>query len=97
MELTRLTMTFHHSLDSSIIMIGEFVLDHQLVIKNVCLCKSGYGRYYLRFPESEHQRCIHPIDKQFYEYLLAKVLADYNKQRSIVGRIEHGKAQNKAL
>ncbi|EFT95164.1 hypothetical protein HMPREF9499_00607 [Enterococcus faecalis TX0012] len=51
----------------------------------------------MRFPESEHQRCIHPIDKQFYEYLLAKVLADYNKQRSIVGRIEHGKAQNKAL
>lgn len=86
MELTQLVMRLDTTLDSSIIMIGEFVLDDQLVIKEVRLCQNNYGNYFLRFPESRDQRIVHPIRREFYEYLLSEVLADYHKKRSILGR-----------
>lgn len=86
MKLTQLNMTLETS-DSPIIkMVGEFVLDHELVIKNVCLCQNKYGNYYLKFPESQGSRVSHPIKKDFYAYLLSATLAEYDKKRSILGR-----------
>ncbi|MGL9861293.1 hypothetical protein IGJ68_002179 [Enterococcus sp. DIV0564] len=81
-----MTMTIHSTDDSSILMIGELVLDQQLVIKDVCLCQNKYGHYYLRFPEKENQRVVHPISKNFYVCVLSEVLAEYHKKRSILGR-----------
>lgn len=86
MELTQVTMTIHSADDSSILMIGELVLDQQLVIKEVCLCQNKYGHYYLRFPEKGNQRMVHPINQNFYMYVLSEVLTDYDKKRSILGR-----------
>lgn len=85
MQLTQLNMTLETS-DSPIKMVGESVLDQELVIKNVCLCQNKYGNYYLKFPEIEGIRVSHPIKKDFYAYLLSATLAEYHKKRSILGR-----------
>lgn len=74
------------STNSPVIMIGEFVFDDQLVIKNVCLCRNKYGSYFLKFPDSRGERVSHPINQNFYQYLLSETLADYRKKRSILGR-----------
>lgn len=85
MELTQLNMAIT-SPSSPVLMIGEFVFDDQLVIKDVCLCKSKYGRYFVKFPDSNGERVSHPINQDFYQYLLSETLADYHKKRSILGR-----------
>lgn len=85
MILTQLNMAIE-SPSSPVLMIGELVFDDQLVIKDVCLCRNKYGRYFLKFPDSNGERVSHPINQEFYQYLLSETLADYHKKRSILGR-----------
>lgn len=72
--------------DSSIIMIGEFVFDDQLVIRDVQLRKNKYGNYYLHFPEFDGKRPVYPIKSEFYSFLLSESLIAYQRKRSILGR-----------
>lgn len=97
MELTRFTMQVDSTHDSSILLIGELVFDDQFVVKEVRLCKNKYGNYYLRFPESNQQRIVHPINRDFYEELLSKVLTDYYKKRSILGRKDNEQKDDKIV
>lgn len=85
MELTQLNMAIELP-SSPVLMIGEFVFDDQLVIKDICLCRNKYGRYFLKFPDSNGDRVSHPINQDFYKYLLSETLAEYHKKRSILGR-----------
>ena len=86
MELTHLNMVIQPKSDSSVLMIGEFVFDDVLVVKDVGLHQNKYGNFFLRFPENDGQRNTHPIKKEFYQYLLAETVKDYHRKRSILGR-----------
>lgn len=97
MELTQLNMVMDGSDDSSILMVGECIFDHQLVVKEVTLRKNNYGNYYLAFPESKHQRMFHPIQKEFYRYLLTEVVTEFHKKCSILGRSSNGETEGNVV
>lgn len=97
MELTQLNMVMDDSEDPSILMVGECIFDHQLVVKEVTLRKNSYGNYYLVFPESNHQRVFHPIQKEFYRYLLTEVSTEFHKKCSILGRSSNRETKGKAV
>ncbi|MGG5315812.1 hypothetical protein IGI49_000485 [Enterococcus sp. AZ071] len=86
MEVTQLSMHLVETVDSPVLMTGELVLDHQLVIKEVALCRSKYDRYYLQFPTMNNLRVVHPIQQNFYQRLLETVMADYHRKVALTGR-----------
>lgn len=90
MELTQIHMQLFPKRNSSILMIGEFVFDDVFVVKDVRLCRTNYGNYFLLFPESESNRFAHPIEKYFYQYLLSESMREYQRKMSILGRTEDG-------
>ena len=86
MEVTQLFMHLVEIDDSPILMMGELVLDHQLVIKEVALCRSKYERNYLQFPTTDNLRVVHPVQRDFYQRLLETVIVDYHRKVALTGR-----------
>lgn len=61
---------------AKVILEGDLVLNHCLIIKNVQLIR-GHHQLFLKFPTVNQSRLIHPLSHQFYLYLLNRVIEYY--------------------
>ncbi|MDU8969676.1 MAG: septation protein SpoVG family protein [Lacticaseibacillus rhamnosus] len=61
-----------------VLLQGDIVLDHVLILKNVKLIEGQY-RWYIQFPRYADGRTVHPISKSFYDYLLQQITEYYHQ------------------
>ncbi|WP_434437719.1 hypothetical protein [Limosilactobacillus fermentum] len=61
-----------------VLLQGDIILDHVLILKNVKLIEGQYRRY-IQFPRYADGRTVHPISKSFYDYLLQQLTEYYHQ------------------
>ncbi|EPC90462.1 hypothetical protein [Lacticaseibacillus paracasei] len=75
------SINMHLVKDPNVLIAGDIVLNHAVIIKNVKLIH-GTRRLFLKFPETAQGRVVYPLSDELYQYLFQQTIEYYNHYKS---------------